>query len=73
MYSKERNEFQFMCGKDDHSIDNVDPIHVDHVFEDDPSLVPLAFIRTSFVAQRLAEANHWTIEFVSEEYLDQEV
>jgi len=31
---------------------NAHPIHADHVFNDDPTLVPLAYIGTPFIAER---------------------
>lgn len=70
VYSKERHEFQIMCGADSHRINDVDPIHADHVFEDDPTLIPLAYVRTSFIAQRSEKGNSWRIEFVTEAELD---
>jgi hypothetical protein len=61
-----------MCGQDDHTVNDADPIHVNHVFEDDQSLVPLAFISTNFEAERGGEDGLWSIRFVSDEYLDAE-
>ncbi len=72
VYSKSRHEFQFMCGQDGHTIDDADPIHVDHVFEDDRSLIPLAYISTDFEAERGDKEGLWAIRFVSDEYLDTE-
>jgi len=70
VYSLARNEFQFMCGEADHTEENTDPIHVDHVFNDDHSLVPFAFIRRPFVAERANGKMKWLIEFLSEEDLN---
>lgn len=70
VYSAERHEFQFMCGADGHGFNDADPIHADHVFNDDPTLVPLAYIRTSFIAERTKKGNAWHIEFVMETELD---
>ena len=59
-----------MCGEDGHTVNDAGPIHVDHVFEDDHSLVPLAFIFTNFEAERGGEDGLWSIRFVSDVYLD---
>lgn len=66
VYSKARHEFQFMCGAEGHEIADAYPIHADHVFNDDPTLIPLAYIGTSFIAERSIRGNHWRIEFVAE-------
>jgi len=70
--SKVRHEFQFMCGTDGHDAKDAHPIHADHVFNDDPTLVPLAYIGMPFIAERSVRGQHWQIAFVTEDELSGE-
>ncbi|WP_284166172.1 hypothetical protein [Frigidibacter sp. SD6-1] len=62
-YTPSDGIYQFLCGEDGHEVDDADPIHIDHVAQDDPSVVELFKHDVLFEAERESEQHPWRLDF----------
>ncbi|MEO9968573.1 MAG: hypothetical protein ABJG15_01880 [Hyphomonadaceae bacterium] len=56
--------YQFMCGREDHTVAEAWPIHSSHVFEENAGLKFLLALQRNFLAERTSCPDGWKISFV---------
>ena len=61
MYTVSDQCYQFFCGRDDHDVDDADPIHFHHLLKNDLSLQKLIELEHEFVAERDSSSDAWKI------------
>ena len=64
IYTTSDETYQFLCGRDDHTVEEGLPIHGRHIWDENPAIVHLREIETDFIAE-LDEAGRWEVEHVN--------